>query len=239
MYKKLIALVLFLILSSCNELQQVINQMPQGDVLSEAEIGSGLRQALNFGIDKQVSKLTQKDGFFKNELVKILLPEELHKVDKSLRDIGLSNLADEGLKILNRTAEDAVKEATPILIDAVSGITFNDAKSILLGEKNAATNYLQGRTQIALYDKFYPVIKNSFKRVGADVIWKNLIAKYNNIPLTKDVNPDLTDYVTGEALKGVYTMIAVEELAIRTKLESRTTDLLKKVFALQDQSVRL
>lgn len=239
MYKKLIALVLFLILSSCNELQQVINQMPQGDVLSEAEIGSGLRQALNFGIDKQVSKLTQKDGFFKNELVKILLPEELHKVDKSLRDIGLSNLADEGLKILNRTAEDAVKEATPILIDAVSGITFNDAKSILLGEKNAATNYLQGRTQTALYDKFHPVIKNSFKRVGADVIWKNLIAKYNNIPLTKDVNPDLTDYVTGEALKGVYTMIAVEELAIRTKLESRTTDLLKKVFALQDQSVRL
>lgn len=208
--------------------------MPQGGVLSQTEIASGLRQALDFGIDKQVSKLTQKDGFFRNELVKILLPEELRKVDKTLRDIGLSNLADEGLKILNRAAEDAVKEATPIFIDAVKGITFSDAKSILLGNKDAATKYLQGRTQTALYEKFHPVIKNSFGRVGADTIWENLITKYNNLPLTKDVNPDLTDYVTGEALKGVFTMIAVEENEIRTKLTSRTTDLLKKVFALQD-----
>lgn len=236
MKRKLITLNLFLILTACSELQQVINQMPQGSVLSQTEIASGLRQALDLGIDKQVSKLTQKDGFFKNELVKILLPEELQKVDKTLRDIGLSNLADEGLKILNRAAEDAVKEATPIFVDAVKGITFNDAESILLGDKNAATQYLQGRTQSSLYNKFHPVIKNSFGRVGADSIWENLITKYNSLPLTKNVNPDLTDYVTGEALKGVYVMIALEELAIRTKLESRTTDLLKKVFALQDKS---
>ena len=113
-------------------------------------------------------------------------------------------------------------------------ITFADAKNILLGNDDQATRYLTGKTQTALYDKFNPVIKNSFSKVGADQIWENLINKYNTIPFTSDVNPDLTDYVTNEALKGVYTMIAVEEKEIRTKISSRTTDLLKKVFALQD-----
>ncbi|MGC6430903.1 MAG: DUF4197 domain-containing protein [Jejuia sp.] len=235
MIRKILSVFLVFNLVACAELQGVIDQLPQGGVLSEAEIGSGLRQALNFGIDKQVTKLTQKDGFFKNELVKILLPEELRKVDKALRDIGLSKLADEGLKVLNRAAEDAVKEATPIFVDAVKGITFADAKNILLGNDDAATQYLTSRTQTALYSKFNPVIKNSFAKVGADDIWNNLINKYNGLPFTNDVNPDLTDYVTNEALKGVYTMIAIEEKEIRTKIGSRTTDLLKRVFALQDR----
>ncbi|GAA4896694.1 DUF4197 domain-containing protein [Flaviramulus aquimarinus] len=235
MIRKFLAILLIFNLTACAELQQVVNQLPQsGGVLGNAEIASGLRQALDFGIDKQVTKLTQTDGFFKNELVKILLPEELRKVDKALRDIGLNKLADEGLKVLNRAAEDAVKEATPIFIDAVKGITFADAKNILIGNNDAATQYLTSKTQTALYAKFNPVIKNSFSKVGADDIWNNLINKYNSIPFTNNVNPDLTDYVTGEALKGVYTMIAVEENEIRTKLSSRTTDLLRKVFALQD-----
>ena len=104
----------------------------------------------------------------------------------------------------------------------------------MLGSNDAATQYLTSKTQTALYDKFNPVIKNSFSKVGADQIWENLINKYNSIPFTNNVNPDLTDYVTGEALKGVYKMIAVEELEIREKASSRTTDLLRKVFALQD-----
>ncbi len=234
MKKVIIALMVIFTINSCAELQDVINQMPQGGGISQLEIASGLREALDFGIDKQVSKLTLKDGFYKNELVKILLPEELQKVDKALRDIGLSSLADDGIKALNRAAEDAVKEATPIFINAVKDITFADAKNILLGNDDAATRYLTGKTQTALYDKFNPVIKNSFGKVGADQIWEGLINKYNTIPFTNDVNPDLTDYVTNEALKGVYTMIAVEEKEIRTKISSRTTDLLKKVFALQD-----
>ena len=151
-----------------------------------------------------------------------------------MRDIGFGNLADEGIKALNRAAEDAVKEATPIFISAVKDITFNDAKNILLGADNAATSYLEGRTQTALYNKFNPVIESSFSRVGADQIWEQVITKYNSIPFVNDVNPDLTDYVTSEALMGVYTMIAVEEKEIRTKIGSRTTDLLRRVFALQD-----
>lgn len=223
-------------LYSCAELQQVLNEFPDtGSVINNADIAAALQQALNQGIDKQVTKLTQTDGFFKNELVKIMLPAELQKVDKGLRDIGLSNLADEGLKVLNRAAEDAVKEATPIFVDAVKGITFNDAQNILMGDKNSATSYLTDKTQVALYDKFKPVINQSFAKVGADDIWSNLISRYNAIPFTNNVNPDLTDYVTNEALKGVYTMIAVEEEEIRNKISSRSTDLMRKVFALQDK----
>ena len=104
--KKLLCLFVIFSLSSCAELQDIANQLPQGGYgVTNTEIASGLRQALDFGIDKQVTKLTQKDGFFKNELVKITLPAELQKVDKTLRDVGLGNLADQGLKVLNRAAE--------------------------------------------------------------------------------------------------------------------------------------
>lgn len=152
--KKLLLLPLLLSVLSCAELQQVIDTLPQeGTVLTNADIATGLRQALNNGIDKQVSKLTLKDGFYKNELVKILMPKELQKVDKTLRDIGLGNLADEGILMFNRAAEDAVKEATPIFVNAVKQITFDDAKNILLGSDNAATNYLSSKTTRDLYQK--------------------------------------------------------------------------------------
>lgn len=233
MKKILLGLILFQFVG-CTQLKQVVNQLPQGGAIGNTEIAQGLREALEMGIQKQVSKLTQPDGYLKNELVKITLPEELQKVDKTLRDIGLSSLADEGLKILNRAAEDAVGEATPIFVNTVKGITFEDAKNILLGADDAATQYLAQATEKELYQKFNPLIKSSFDKVGADQIWSNLITKYNNLPLTKKVNPDLTDYVTQEALKGVYTMIAVEEKEIRTQVSSRTSDILKKVFALQD-----
>lgn len=234
MTKKIFISLFAFTLFGCAEMQQVLDQMPQGTGLTQAEIGNGLKEALNNGITKQVSKLTTTDGFFKNEAVKILLPEELQKVDKTLRDIGLSNLADEGLKVINRAAEDAVKEATPIFVDAVKQMTFNDAKNILMGDDRSATTYLQNTTSNALYSKFNPVIKNSFSKVGADKVWNQIITKYNSIPLVKKVNPDLTDYTTNKAMDGVFKMISVEEKNIRTNLSSRTSDLLKKVFALQD-----
>ncbi|MBW2961008.1 DUF4197 domain-containing protein [Mesonia sp. JHPTF-M18] len=222
-------------LLSCAELQTIAENYPrQGMELSQDQIANGLKQALDKGIDEQVTKLTQTDGFYKNQLVKILLPEELQKVEKGLRNIGLGSLADEGIKALNRAAEDATKEATPIFVNAIKQMTFNDAKNILLGNDRAATTYLEQKTNQVLYDKFNPVIKNSFNKVGADQIWANIITKYNNIPFTQKVNPDLTDYVTQQALDGVYKMIAVEEKDIRTNLASRSTELLKKVFALQD-----
>lgn len=227
---------LCLTLSGCAELQQAVSQLPQaGGILSTADIAAGLREALDKGIEKQVSKLTQTDGFYKNQLVKILLPPELQKVDKTLRDIGLASLADEGLKVMNRAAEDAVKEATPIFVTAVKNITFTDAKNILMGNDEAATSYLKSSTSSQLYAKFNPVIKSSFSKVGADKVWTNIISKYNKVPLVNKVNPDLTDYVTNEALDGVFKMIAVEEKDIRNNIAARTSPLLKKVFATQDK----
>lgn len=230
--KKLIIFFSIFTFVSCAELQQVVDGMPTQ--IDSETIARGLRQALDKGIDKQVTKLTQEGGFYNNQLVKIMLPQELQKVDKTLRDIGLGSLADEGLKILNSAAEDAVKEATPIFVDAVKGITFADAKNILMGPDDAATSYLQGRTDKSLYSKFNPVIQSSFSKVGADQIWRNIIDRYNSVPFTQKVNPDLTDYVTREALNGVYKMISVEEKEIRNNISARTTPLLRQVFGLQD-----
>lgn len=235
MKKILLLLLVGSSLSGCAEMQQIGNQLPgilnQGNV----DIASGLKEALNNGITKQVTKLTATDGFYKNQMVKILLPEELQKVDTGLRRIGLGSLADEGIKAINRTAEDAVKTATPIFVDAIRGMSFTDAKTILLGNETAATSYLQSSTTTALYSKFSPVIKNSYAKVGADKIWANIIAKYNSIPLVKKVNPDLTDYTTNKAMEGVFKMIAVEEKEIRTNVRARSSDLLQKVFAMQDK----
>src|SRR6056297_1923738 len=203
--KKIILVFSVLIFSSCAELQTIAENYPQAGV-SNTEIASGLRQALDMGIEKQVTKLTEENGFFKNELVRITLPPELKKVDKTLREVGLDALADEGLKVLNRAAEDAVKEATPIFVNAVQEITFADARNILTGNETAATTYLAQKTTDQLYSKFNPVITNSLDDVGATRVWANIINRYNQLPLTSNVNPDLPDYVTREALKGVFTM---------------------------------
>ncbi|WP_395047261.1 DUF4197 domain-containing protein [Flavobacterium sp.] len=202
---------------------------------SGIDISAGLKEALNKGVTDQVSKLTALDGFYKNEAVKIIMPAELQKVDKTLRKLGMSSLADDGIKALNRAAEDAVKESTPIFVSAIKNINFSDAKNILMGKENAATAYLQNATTKDLYTKFSPVVKQSIGKVGADVIWSNIITKYNAIPLVNKVNPDITDYVTNKALDGVFKMITVEEKNIRTNLGSRTSNLLQQVFAMQDK----
>ncbi|WP_348798713.1 DUF4197 domain-containing protein [Flavobacterium adhaerens] len=235
------ALLLLLLLPAISNAQlkdiltkatQKINEATQSS--STLDIAAGLREALDKGVTEQVSKLTATDGFYKNEAVKILMPEELAKVEKTLRKMGMSKLADEGILVLNRAAEDAVKEATPIFVSAIKNITITDAKNILLGEENAATLYLQSATTTSLYTKFSPVVQQSIGKVGADVIWANIIKQYNTIPFVSKVNPDLTDYVTNKALDGVFKMITVEEKNIRTDINARTSDLLKKVFALQD-----
>ncbi len=221
------------------EMQQVNAQFSlPNTILGKVDIAAGLKEALNNGISKQVSKLTATDGFYKNEAVKILLPAELQKVDKTLRSMGMSKLADDGLRVLNRAAEEGVKEATPIFVEAVKNMSFKDAKTILMGNENAATTYLQNETTTALYGKFSPVIQSSLSNVGADTVWATILTKYNAIPLVKKVNPDLKDYVTKETLKGVFKMVAVEEKAIRTNLKERNTEVLKNVFAIQDKKIK-
>lgn len=224
---------IFLFCTSCTELQQVVNQLPSGEV-SSAEIAAGLKQALEFGVNQGVDLLHKEDGYFKDEAVRILLPEELKKVDQGLRKIGLGNLADEGLKVLNRAAEDAVVEAKPIFVKAITDFTFDDAKRILTSQNDLeATLYLQNTTSSALQAAFSPKIAASLSKVGADRIWAEIISKYNSIPLVQPVNPDLTGYVTEQAIKGLFVKVGDKEKEIRNSVGARTTALLQKVFALQ------
>lgn len=233
-----LSLTSLLLFSSCTELQQIATQIPTQQTggiagVSSTRIAEGLKQALNFGVQEGITSLGKKDGFFGNNLTKILLPQELQKVDKTLRNFGLGSLADEGLRLLNRAAEDAVTEATPIFTSAITSMTFNDAKGILLGGNNAATNYLQRTTQIQLFNAFKPKVQNSLGKVGADKIWEQIIGKYNTFT-SQSVNTDLNSYVTEQTINGVFKMVAQKEEGIRNNIGLRTTPLLKEIFALQD-----
>ena len=225
--------MLFL-LNGCAELQTVVNNLPNIGTASDSEVGSGLKQALEFGVIEGVDLLGQKDGYFGDQAVRILLPNELQKVDQTLRSIGLSALADEGLKVLNRAAEDAVTEAKPIFVSAITGLTFQDAMGILTGNAQAATTYLKNKTTAQLVNAFEPKIQTSLDRVGANEVWANIIQKYNSVPLVKPVNLNLTEYVTQKAVDGLFVKVAAKELQIRNNISARTTPLLQKVFAMQD-----
>lgn len=201
--------------------------------LTSTQISSGLKEALNIGVTDGVKKLAVTDGFFKNEAVKILMPEKLRKIDTTLRSIGMGSLADEGVKLLNRAAEDAVTQAAPIFTSAITSMTITDAKNILLGNDNAATSYLQGKTQTQLFNAFQPKVKASLGKVGADTVWKNLISKYNTFT-GQSVTTDLNEYVTTETINGVFKMVADKETGIRNTPAMRTTSILQKVFGAQD-----
>ena len=146
-----------------NEIIKTVNKKSTSitKYTGNVDISAGLKEALNKGISEQVSQLTAMNGFYKNQSVKILMPAELAKVDKTLRRMGLSKLADEGVLLMNRAAEEAVKEATPIFVSAVKNLTITDAKDILLGKDDAATRYLETKTTTELYSKFKPVVQES------------------------------------------------------------------------------
>ena len=235
--KKIFALIAIGFLTSCAELQQVLLETASttNPALSNLDIANGLKQALKKGVDEEVTKLTQADGFLGNAAVKIMLPQELTTMDERLRSMGLGYLPDKGMELLNRAAEDAVKEATPIFVSAIQNMSFADARNILMGHDSSATNYLRSSTTDSLYAKFYPVVETSLSKVGADEAWNSVTSTYNKIPFITKVNPDLKDYVTLKALDGVFKMITVEEKDIRNDLGARSSDLLKRVFALQDK----
>lgn len=197
--------------------------------LSSSTISSGLKEALSLGVTEGVKKLGVSDGFLKNEAVKILMPEKLRTVDTKLRAIGLGSLADQGVKLLNRAAEDAVTEAAPIFTTAITSMTITDAKDILLGKNNAATSYLQTKTQTQLFNTFQPKVKASLGKVGADKVWSNLISKYNTFT-GQAISTDLNEYVTNETINGVFKMVAEKESGIRNTPAMRTTNILQQVF---------
>lgn len=197
--------------------------------LSNDEIIAGLKEALVVGTNNSTGKLSAADGFFRDAAVKLLMPEEAKKVEQRLRQIGMGKLVDDAILSMNRAAEDASKQAAPIFINAVKQMTVQDALGILRGADTAATGYLRKTTSPDLTAAFRPIIENSLQKTGATKYWKEVFDVYNKFTL-KPVNPDLSGYVTGKAIDGIFYYVADEEKQIRTNPAARVTDILKKVF---------
>lgn len=200
--------------------------------LSTSEVISGLKEALNKGVNTGTSQLSAMDGFFANAAVKILMPPEAEKVEKNLRSIGLGKQVDDAILSMNRAAEDAAKSAAPIFLNAIKQMSIADAWGILRGGDTAATVYLRKTTTAELTNAFKPVIQSSLEKVNATKYWNTVFTSYNKFAINK-VNPDLTAYVTDKALYGIFYEIAQQEVQIRKDPVARTTDILKKVFGQQ------
>jgi hypothetical protein len=222
---------------SQSKLGDILKQIPTSatGTPSTLEIANGIKQALEVGTSRGADLLSAKDGFLGNAAVKILFPPEAQKVDKTLRAIGLSSLADNVVTSLNRAAEDAAKEAKPIFLSAIKQMTITDATNILLGNQNSATEYFKRVTTAQLMQKFTPVITNSLSKVGATRYWGDAASRYNKIPLVKPVNTDLSNYVAQRAIDGMFIQVAQEELSIRNNIGARSTTLLQKVFGYADK----
>lgn len=211
-------------------IDKIVQKTTGKQSLSNAEIVSGLKEALSVGTNNASKQLSTVDGFFKDAAIKILMPEEAKKAEKKLRSLAMGKMVDDAILAMNRAAEDAAKDAAPIFINAVKGMSIQDAVGILRGGDFAATNYLKDKTTMALTEAFRPVIENSLKKVDATKYWNTVFTAYNKFSAEK-VNPDLSAYVTEKALAGIFHQVSLEEQKIRKDPLARTSDILKKVFS--------
>lgn len=230
MKKWIFSLLLVTVFSGCDVAQQVINQAGanQGG-LSTFEIVNGLKEALTIGTEKGTGQLSQLNGFFENAAVKILMPPEAEKVTNTLRSVGLGSLVDKAILSMNRAAEDAAKSASPIFVDAIKQMSITDALGILKGGDFAATNYFKEKTTASLTNAFKPVIDKALENVDATKYWSDVFTAYNRFA-SKPVNTDLSAYVTGKAIDGIFYEVGLEEQKIRKDPAARVTEILKKVF---------
>ena len=242
MNKYIIVLVFFtVVFSQCTSLQvsdglkTAGKIVKQNNTLSTEEVSKGLKEALVQGAVKGSSQASQLNGYFKNKLLKIVVPPEMLVVNQKLRSLGMNRLMDDFEMSLNRGAEEAAKEAKPIFVSAITSLTIQDAWKILKGEPDAATFYLKRTTGNQLETAFTPIIKNSLQKVNATKYYSDIITMYNQIPMVEKVNPELEKYVTEKAIEGLFTLIKQEEENIREHPAARVTELLKKVFSSVNQ----
>jgi hypothetical protein len=227
--------VIFILLLGCTATD--LNRVLQGAsnaVLSNEDVATGLKEALTKGISVGAESASKEDGFFRNELIRIALPEEFTKVEGTMRKLGLGAEVDKVLLAINRGAENAAREAKPIFINSIKQLTIQDAFAILKGQPDAATQFLKRTTTDQLTTLFQPKVQESLNQVGATRYYTDLVKAYNAIPSTKKLNPDLNAYVTEKALEGLFKLIAEEEKNIRENPLERTTTLMRRVFAAQD-----
>ena len=210
------------------------NQLGQGSGsnLDSNTIISGLKEALDVGTRKAISQVGQTDGYLANDLIRIPLPPELQQVSDLMSKVGLGAQAEQFELSLNRAAEKAAPEATAILVDAIKSMSIEDASKILNGSNNAATEYFKTQTSAQLAALFKPTIDSSLNEVGSTKYYTALSQQIAAVPIVgKQVDVDLSNYVTEQALNGLFAVIALEEKKIRENPAARTTELLKQVFA--------
>lgn len=208
-----------------------INKGNNSGSYTNGEAVSALKEALKIGTQNASGRLSATNGFFGNQLIKVVMPPEAKKVETTLRSIGMGNQVDKAILSMNRAAEDASGKAVQIFVNAISGMSIQDGISIVRGGNGAATNYLKNRTTGELTNTFRPVVKNSLEKVDATKYWAEIFTIYNRLPTTQTkVNTDLVAYVTERALNGLFVTIAEEENKIRQDPGARVTDILKKVF---------
>ena len=235
---KFIALVVFLTVSTSTfaqfgKLLDKAKAVATGNTtaLNPSDIATAIKQALEQGTSKSADLLSKENGFFGNDAVKILFPPEALKAEATLRKLGLDKMCDDAILSFNRAAEDAAKQAKPIFISAVKNMTVTDAKNILIGSNDAATNYFKTNTTDSLSKVFDPIVEKSIEKVGATKYYSNVVDRYNKVPFVNKINPDLKAYVIQKAIDGLFKEIAQEELKIRENPAFRTTELMQKVFS--------
>ena len=198
--------------------------------LTNSEVINGLREALKVGTNNSTASASKIDGFYKNPLVFIPFPSEVEKVKTYAEKLGMYKQVNDFIMTLNRSAEEASKEAAPIFIDAIKSMSISDGFSILKGSDSAATRYLYDKTNTDLMIKFTPVIKRAIEKVEVTKYWNPIITTYNKVPGVEKKNPNLEQYITDRTIQGLFKLIAIEEKKIRTDPLARVNDILKRVF---------
>ena len=199
--------------------------------LSDAKIGSGLKEALRVGTETAVSLTGKTDGYFANQAIKILMPSQLETADKGLRMVGYGPQLDEFVLSMNRAAEAAAPGAKKIFGDAIGAMSIEDARKIWSGGDNAATQYFKSKTSDQLTAAFKPVVDKALNQVGVTRQYKELLGRAQSIPFMKTESLDIDRYVLGKSLDGLFLVLGEQEKQIRTNPAARTTELLKEVFA--------
>jgi len=199
--------------------------------LSDAKIGSGLKEVLKVGTETAVNVTGKTDGYFMNQAIKILMPEKLRTLESGLRAVGYGPKVDEFVLSMNRAAERAAPAAKQIFWDAVGEMTFDDARKILNGPNTAATDYFKAKTTEKLTTAFRPVVDTAMNEVGVTRQYKELVGRFQAIPFARTESLDIDRYVVGKSLDGLFYMVGQEEIKIRANPAARTTDILKEVFS--------
>jgi hypothetical protein len=213
--------------------REVLPSLQQKNSLDESTVVKGLKEALATGTERAVTEVSRPNGYFGNSLIKILLPDKVQKAADLLGAIGYQKQVDEFVLSMNRAAETAAPKAAGFFGNAIRQMTVEDAKGILSGGDTAATQFFEKKTRAQLFEAFKPTVAKSMDKVGTVRSYKEMIGKYDTLPLAALVGTpslDLDSYVTNKALDGLFTMVGEEEKKIRTNPAAQTTDILRKVF---------